>query len=1025
MKTSAFGLAPRVAFTLFLFGGLGATVRAQTPALPAPTWEYLGAVAQQRGGPERWVTPQQGGVFRVNHAQLTSTLSEVVAAEPAHIAAVGRVLEVPMPEGRTARFRIVETPVMAPELAAQFPDIKTYAGEGIDDPEATARFDVTPAGFHAQILSPHGAVYVDPAFRGDPGHVVSYHKRDHQQFAGEFECTVLREAVAGGGGAAQKTQSGPTLRTFRLACAATGEYTQFHGGTVALGQAAIVTAINRVNGIFEKELAVRLVLVGNNSLLVYTNPATDPYTNEDGNAMLGQNQSTVDAVIGSANYDIGHVFSTGGGGVATLGSVCNNSVKARGVTGNSSPTGDSFWVDYVAHELGHQFGANHTFNATSGNCGGGNRNASTAYEPGSGSTIMAYAGICSPNNLQSLGDAYFHTASLDEIQNFLAGVSCAANSATGNSAPVVSAGGPYTIPAATPFFLTASAVDPNGDALTYCWEQRDLGAAASLTGADSGSGPLFRSFPPTNHPTRFFPRVASVLANTNWNQEVLPTTTRTLNFRVTVRDNRAAGGGVADADTVVNVINTGAPFRVTSPNTAIVWSNTHTVTWNVAGTASAPINVANVNIFLSTDGGQTWPHWIATNAPNTGSHTINVRGLVSTQARIKVEAAGSIFYDVSDANFTIITIAPELTNGPVTVLAESCVPTNGVVDPYETVTVNWAIANTGNDATTNLVATLLATNGVYFPSGPQNYGVIPPGGVVARPFTFTAGGPCGGAVTGVVQLADGPAHFGTRSRVFNLGTSSVSVVTQVFNSASVVSIPSSGTATPYPSVINVAGVTNPVTRLTVSLNGLTHTYVEDVFALLAAPNGGRTMLMSYAYTGAVSGVTLTFDDQAANLVPYSGGIPSGTYLPTDYYFGEAGPYSLPAPAPGWPYGNQLAPLATSPNGTWGLYVFDLATPDVGTLAGWTLRFVTTATNKTCCATLPAPTFTSTTWSNGVAHLTWAAVPGPNYQVQFRTNLASGSWQNLGAPVPGTNALLSITNAVSGVPMRFYRILVQP
>lgn len=1017
-------LAATFVFAIALGGLRPAAGQSASSAASSP-WEYLGEVAAQRGGPERWVAPQRGGVFRVNHPQLASEWAGVVPAEPSEIPTAGRVVTVPLPDGSTARFRVVEVLVMAPELAAQFPDIKTYAAEGIDDPEVTARFDVTPAGFHGQILSPHGSIYVDPAFRGDRDHVVSYYKRDNVQFADDWQCAVLREAIATGGGTALKTQSGPTLRTFRLACAATGEYTQFHGGTVALGQAAIVTAINRINGIYEKELAVRLVLVGNNSLLVFTNGATDPYDNLDGPAMLSQNQTTVDAIIGSANYDIGHVFSTGGGGIATLGCVCTAGIKARGVTGSSSPAGDSFWVDYVAHELGHQFGANHTFNATSGSCGGGNRNASTAYEPGSGSTIMAYAGICSPNNLQSNGDAYFHTASLDEIQTFLSSVSCAATSATGNGAPVVSVGGPYTIPAGTPFFLTANATDPNGDALTYCWEQRDLGPASSLTGTDSGSGPLFRSFPPTNNPTRFFPRVSSVLANTNWNQEVLPATTRTLNFRVTVRDNRAAGGGVADADTVVNVINTGAPFRVTSPNTPLVWSNTHTVTWDVAGTASSPINVANVNIFLSTDGGQTWPHWIATNVPNTGSRIINVQGLVSTQARIKVEAAGGIFYDVSDVNFTISTIAPELSVGPVTLLAESCLPTNGVVDPYETVTFLWAITNSGNAPTTNLVATLLATNGVYFPSAPQSYGVIPAGGVVSRPFTFTAGGPCGGAVTGVVQLADGPAHYGTRSRVFNLGAPQINVVTQVFNYVSNITIPASGTATPYPATITVSGVTNPVTKLTVSLNGLTHTYVEDVFALLAAPNGQRTMLMSYTYPGPVSGVTLTFDDGAANLVPYTNGIPSGTYQPTDYYYGESGPYDMPPPAPGWYYGYQLAPLAVSPNGTWSLYLYDFATPDAGSLAGWTLRFVTTVTNTVCCGTLPAPVFTSITWSNGVARLTWAAVPGPNYQVQFRTNLTSGSWQNLGAPVPGTNTLLSVTNAVPHQPMRFYRILVQP
>lgn len=1007
-----------------LAGFLSVQITWAQPKTDSPAWAHLPVVPANKARAERWVVPERGGLFRLESGSLRSKLARSVKAEPMAARQLGAEIELPMPDGSTARFRIVETEVMAPELAAKFPEIKTYAGEGIDDPAATVRLDLTPAGFHAQILSPRGAVYVDPAYRGDATLHVSYFKRDHRRLADAFSCEVLSPSAASGiepsSTEALRTLSGGTLRTYRLAVAATGEYTTFHSlpsaPNVAAGQAAIVTAVNRVNGIYEKELAVRLVLISNNNLLVYTSSATDPYDDDNpNNIMLAQNQSNVDAVIGSANYDIGHVFSTGGGGVATLGCVCSSSGKARGVTGLPNPTGDAFWVDFVAHEMGHQFGANHTFNATSGNCG--TRSAATAYEPGSGSTIMAYAGICSPNNLQSHSDPYFHAASLDQIQTFLSGSGggCASNSVTGNGAPVVNAGASYVIPAATPFALTATANDPNGDALTYCWEEMDLGPETSLTDADNGSSPLFRSFVPTNSPTRFFPKLSSVLANTNWNQERLPTTSRPMNFRVTVRDNRSGGGGVADGDVQVTVADTGSPFRVTSPNTALVWSNTHTVTWDVAGTAASPINASGVDIYLSTDGGLTFPHLLVANTPNDGSQSINVQGLASTQARIKIQGAGNIFYDVSDVNFTISTIAPNILTAFTTLLSESCTPTNGAIDPYETVVVNWALTNAGNAPTTNLVATLLSTNGVYLPSASQNYGVIPPGGSATRAFSFIPSAACGGSVTGVVRLVDGAANLGAATRVFNLGASQSTTVTQVFANAGVITINDQAPATPYPSVINISGVTNPVLKVTVTVSGFSHTYPADVdFYLLSASSESCMLMSSCGGGGGLLGVNLTFDDAAAQFVS-AGQIVSGTYRPTDRYTNV--------------YNTNLNVIASSPNGSWRLYVDDYGPGDSGTISGgWSIKLITAKAVPTCCSTLPdptVPTYTSTTWSNGVVRLNWQAVPGPNYQVQFRTNLTAGAWQNLGGLIPGTNSILGITDSVPGVPTRFYRVLVSP
>jgi subtilisin-like proprotein convertase family protein len=1000
---------------------------------PVNEWTHLSSTPADKVGAVRWVQPLRGELFRLEHATLREKLATVARGEPSAAKGIGTEIELPMPDGTTARFVIVEAPVMAPELAAKFPEIKTYAGQGIDDPGATVRLDYSPAGFHAQVLSPRGAVYVDPAYRGDADYHVSYYKRDYSKALDDWNCFAEGSGTVGktlsgstsSGIGVNKVQSGATLRTYRLAVACTGEYAAYFGGTVSNAMAAIVSAVNRVDGVYETELAVRLVLIANNNLIVYTNSSTDPYSNNNGSTMLGQNQKTLDSVIGSANYDIGHVFSTGGGGIAMLGCVCSSSYKAQGVTGSSAPTGDAFWIDYVAHEMGHQFGANHTFNAVTGSCGGGNRNASTAFEPGSGLTIMAYAGICSPNDLQPHSDPYFHAGSLDEIQAYLStDGSCAVTSATGNSAPTISAGANYTIPASTPFVLTATGSDPNGDALTYCWEEMDAGAAAALTDADNGSMALFRNLLPTNNPVRYFPKLSSVLANTNWNQEKLPTTSRTMKFRVTARDNRAGGGGVADSDITVTSVSGAGPFVVTSPNTATNWSGARTVTWNVAGTASSPINASGVNIYLSTNSGLSFPVLLATNVPNNGSAAVVLPNLFSSQARVMVQGAGNIFYDVSDVNFSVSpgSAVPLVQLSGISLVAESCVPTNGAVDPYETVTVNWSLFNAGNAPTTNLVATLLATNGVYYPGAAQNYGAISAGGTVTRAFTFTPAGVCGGSVTGMVQLTDGAANMGSVAAVFTLGAVQTTVVTQVFNNASTITIVDAASASPYPSTISVSGISTPVTKVTATINGWSHTYPSDVGMLLVGPGGQKVKLVGGAGGGtAVNGVVLTFDDAAGGSLSTSA-ISSGTYLPTDLSSSDV----FNSPAPASPYGSTLAPLTATPNGTWSLYVQDFYAIDSGSISGgWSLRFVTSSSTTNCCTTFPSPTLTTTTYSNNVVRFNWSAMPGPHYQVQYRTNLAAGAWQNLGSSILGTNTTMGITDIVSNSPIRFYRVLVGP
>lgn len=611
---------------------------------------------------ERYIIPDLYRTIKINLAEI-KTLLQFAPMEFTNRAMEGKyIISLPMPDGSFQKFSFWESPTMEKELQDQFPDIRTYTGQGIDDPYATIKFDLTPLGFHAQILSPNGRVFIDPYSLHDLNNYISYYTKNYRKYNDDFTCELLihdeYRAPEITNNNFSYTAIGSQLRTYRLANAATGEYTAFFGGTQAVGLAAITTSVNRVNGVYEREVGIRMVLVANNINLVYTNASTDPYTNNNGSTMLGQNISTCNSVIGSANYDIGHVFSTGGGGVAYLGCVCTSN-KAGGVTGSSSPVGDPYDIDYVAHEMGHQFGGNHTFNSVTGSCGGGNRNASTAYEPGSGTTIMAYAGICGADDLQSHSDPYFHTISFDEIvayTNSGSGNSCAVITSTGNNAPVVTVpSGGFYIPVNTPFALTGSATDPNGDALTYCWEEFDLGPSGS-PGSPSGTAPIFRCWSPTTSSTRTFPRLSDLINNTTVIGELLPTYSRALNFRLTVRDNKAGGGGVDWKLISFNADASAGPFTVTSPNTSVSWlgNTSQTITWNVANTNTGNVNCTNVKISLSTDGGNTFPTVVLASTPNDGSETVTLPNMPTTQARIKVEAVGNIFFDISNANFTIV-----------------------------------------------------------------------------------------------------------------------------------------------------------------------------------------------------------------------------------------------------------------------------------------------------------------------------------------------------------------------------------
>lgn len=577
------------------------------------------------------------------------------------------ILMLPLPDGKFGRFSVVKSAIMEQGLADQFPTFRTLGGQGIDDPRATVKIDWTDYGFRAQILSPQsGAIYIEPYSFDSKQNYTCFYKKDLTPKAPPIE-EVLPETLASAHTAA-RTNAGQcvagTLRKYRLALACTGEYARKVGGaTVTVSQALsfIVTSVNRVDGVYETEVAIRLVLIANNATVVFVNPATDPFNgNNNANTLINESQSVINSRIGAANYDIGHTFSTGGGGLAGLGVVCNNNQKAGGITGSPTPTGDGYDIDYVAHEIGHQFGGDHTFNAATGSCGGNGSKLANA-EPGSGITIMAYAGICAAtNDLAPHSIPYFHALSLNQITAFSingTGNSCAIKIITGNTAPVVNAGADYIIPINTPFMLTGSATDIDGDPLTYSWEQINVGAPFSSWNAPSGNNaPIFRPFDPVPSSTRYFPKLSDQVNNTTTIGEILPSYARPMSFRLTARDNKAGGGGVC-FDEMAITVNAAGPFVVTSPNTANVqWiaGASKTVLWQVAGTNAAPINATNVDIELSTDGGLTFPIILKSNTPNDGTESITVPNNPTTQARVRVKARGNIFYDISDEDFTIL-----------------------------------------------------------------------------------------------------------------------------------------------------------------------------------------------------------------------------------------------------------------------------------------------------------------------------------------------------------------------------------
>jgi len=602
--------------------------------------------------------------FQLNEPALKHSL------EPLQNADVALEIEVEIPNkiGEIEKFKVREFSNFEPALQAQFPDIRSYTGVGLTDKNASIYFSLSPKGIQTMVFRSDSVTeFIEPI----SGNQSVYELFDSNtlktdEFSLYCSTTPTNTNKLSNKISTSATSYSGQYRTLRLALACTAEYTAYFGG-VSQALAAMNATLTRVNGIFNRDLALHLNLIANNTVLLYTNSATDPYSPSISGANGAWNlelQNDLTSKIGNANYDIGHLFgaSGGGGNAGCIGCICQNPTsstdlaKGSGYTSpaNDKPEGDTFDIDFVAHEMGHQLGANHTFSHETEGTG-------VNVEPGGGSTIMAYAGV-TDYNVQRHSDDYFSYASSAQIQNNLALKSCPSTTVLSNNKPTADAGPDFVIPKGTAFVLKGSGSDPNGDVLSYCWEQND--SSITATGANSiaystkTEGPLFRSFSPSISPIRYMPAQTKLLTNmlrSTW--ESVSDVSRKLHFTFTVRDNAAVGLAQTNTDAMVVTVDAKkGPFEVTSQNTEdLSWKpfSLQTITWSVNNTLSLP-GSANVNIKLSVDGGLTFSTILKANTPNDGSELIVVpNGITGKNCRILIEPTDNIYYAVNKEPFAV------------------------------------------------------------------------------------------------------------------------------------------------------------------------------------------------------------------------------------------------------------------------------------------------------------------------------------------------------------------------------------
>ncbi|MDG1749983.1 MAG: M12 family metallo-peptidase, partial [Porticoccaceae bacterium] len=660
------------------------TVSAVSQESPALIWENnksfpYWTVASESAYPSQGNKASSSLLVSLDESMLSTQLSLKSSK-----AAKQNIVYFPNSSGEMIAFDVKEKSNLSPILAAKYPEIKAYVGVGIDNSSLQVRFSLAPSGIDASINS---SVELESTaiekVRGTELYAISSNLEPHDEHS-RFSCSteakpitksfkqILNASASGlmSNGASSGISSSrtsfantTTLSKYRLAVSTNGQYTRYHGGTVAGALAGINATLTHVNAIFERDFGVTLELIANNDLIIYTDPATDPYTDALG-PLIGELQTNIDAVIGSANYDHGHIFSAiscgngGCGNAGVIGGFCNDSVKGGAWSDSLQPEGSNF-TKLVAHEIGHQVGANHTFS---------NRSEGTGknVEPGSGTTVMSYAGITGSNNVAIQGDEYFHHVSIEQTLAYLQNQSCHVDTPNENNLPVVEDIPDRTVPILTPYILSGSATDEDiDDVLSYTWEQIDDGVVTDTSfGPKNLSGANFRSLPPSGSGERYMPKLTSVLSgnltledpNTLSTWETLSSVPRDLNFGFTVRDNAVGGGGVAQKTMKVSVVDTDGAFRITSPADGLMYlaNEAHTVSWTVAGTNLSPMLADKVTITLSADGGLTYPYTLASDVENDGSHEVVMPDFVTTDARVRVQPNNdNIFYAINNQSFTL------------------------------------------------------------------------------------------------------------------------------------------------------------------------------------------------------------------------------------------------------------------------------------------------------------------------------------------------------------------------------------
>lgn len=588
---------------------------------------------------------------------------ELLAQDKLHVSRVGAelalatvpndqqqlaVVDLPLPDGRTVSFQLQSSEVVPDSWRELFPGLMAWVGYSPTNPGLELRITRGAKGWQFTLYEPAQRYHLS---------LDSSSLRGRWQSAtgvtSAFACLVPEQRLTGVSLRAGATSGmfGDTLRTYRLALAATGEYTIFQGGTIEKTLAAMVDVVNQVNAVYERDLAIRFTLVEATPQLIFLDPATDPYTR--GNETQ-ENQRLLDETLGNTAYDLGHVFGAAGASFAVIGVACQEGQKAKGVTALPNPSGDVFAIDFVAHELAHQLGGQHTFNGVSRACST-QRYAPTAYEPGSGTTIMGYAGLCGTDDVAPRSSPYFHLASIAQINQFVTtgpGKTCPVKTPINQAVPeILLPADQWIIPQGTPFSLRGEAIDLEGNPLSYTWEQFDLGPATAL-GEPNVTGPAFRSVMPAVSPERIFPNLPALVAGQATPAEQLPTQDRTMHFRLSVRD----GEAVAWQEVRVAVADYAGPFRVLTPDGSEHWraGTAAEVRWDPAMTQAPPVACREVGIWLSTDGGATFSLPLARNVPNLGLARVWVPDTLSgNQFRLMIRAEDNIFLAVNDAPFTI------------------------------------------------------------------------------------------------------------------------------------------------------------------------------------------------------------------------------------------------------------------------------------------------------------------------------------------------------------------------------------